>query len=84
MDALLLERKNSKVVSEDLMKYEIVSEQLTRHCKLLPINLNFALQKLFLNVNVYFFVVELIGTAILFLIDHELLYLCRTILAFVH
>lgn len=32
-------KKNDRVVNEDLLKDEIVSEQLTRYCKLLPINL---------------------------------------------
>lgn len=36
-------KKNDKVVNEDLLKDEIVSEQLTRYCKLLPINLTFSL-----------------------------------------
>jgi len=32
-------KKNDRVVNEDLLKDEIVSEQLTRYCKWLPINL---------------------------------------------
>lgn len=32
-------KKNDRVVNEDLLKDEIVSEQLTRYCKLLLISL---------------------------------------------
>jgi hypothetical protein len=47
-------KKNDKMVGDDLLKDEIVSEQLTRYCMLLPIILMLSLQKLFLNI--YFFV----------------------------
>ena len=36
-------KKNDKVVNEDLLKDEIVSKHLTRHCKMLPIDLKFSL-----------------------------------------
>jgi hypothetical protein len=46
-------KKSDKVVGDDLLKDEIVSEQLTRYCMLLPIILMLSLQKLFLNINFF-------------------------------
>lgn len=40
-------KESDKVVSEDILNDEIVSEQLTRYHTLLPINLTFLLHKLF-------------------------------------
>ena len=47
-------KKNVKVVNEGLLKDEIVSEHLTRYCKMLRIDLKFSLQKLFLNARVLY------------------------------
>jgi hypothetical protein len=51
--SIIAGKKSDKLVGDDLLKDEIVSEQLTRYCMLLPIILMLSLQKLFLNINFF-------------------------------